>query len=122
MTEPSADAVRALFGGAADLVERRVLAGGQTVTVFFLDGLTSGSQIADFVLRPLSRSLVPGTMEELFRQAAGGAVCCASMLAAARAADRFKPVFWMLGSTVFWGIIPILILLVVLLKKVRKKE
>jgi len=44
------------------------------------------------------------------------------VLAAARAADRFKPVFWMLGSTVFWGIIPILILLVVLLKKVRKKE
>jgi spore germination protein KA len=79
MTKPSAEAVRALFGGAADLVERQVLAGGQTVTVFFLDGLTSGSQIADFVLRPLARSIAPGPMEAVFRQAAGGAVCCASM-------------------------------------------
>ena len=60
-----ADAIRALFAGAADLEERTVCAGGSSLTVFFLDGLTSGGDIAALVIRPLRENLREGTMREL---------------------------------------------------------
>ncbi len=49
----NAKAVAAMFEGAADFETRSVTAGGVPVTVYFIDGLTSGGDIADFVLRPL---------------------------------------------------------------------
>lgn len=69
--------LRTIFAGAADFQERKLTAGGAELTVFFIDGLTSGSDIADFVLRPLREYLQPGTPEELLRQAASGTVWCA---------------------------------------------
>ena len=78
MANENAKAVGALFDGAADFETRRVTAGGVPVTVYFIDGLTSGGDIADFVLRPLA-GLLPGTQEEIFERAASGAVWCAAM-------------------------------------------
>lgn len=69
----SAESVAAAFSGAADLVTRRVTGGGIELTVFFLDGLTSGSEIADFVLKPLTE-LPAMPPEELLRQCADGRV------------------------------------------------
>jgi spore germination protein KA len=70
----TAQALRALFGGTSDLVERPVSAGGQSLALFFIDGLTSGGDIADYVLRPLSENIRPGPMEDVLRQAKNGAV------------------------------------------------
>ena len=74
-----ADAIRALFAGAADLEERTVCAGGSSLTLFFLDGLTSGGDIAALVIRPLRENLREGTMRELLHQAETGAVWCAAV-------------------------------------------
>ena len=78
MVNENAKAVAALFDGAADFETRAVMAGGVPVTVFFVDGLTSGGDIADFVLRPLAE-LAPGTESEIFERADSGAVWCAAM-------------------------------------------
>lgn len=71
--------IRALFGKTADLEERTLIAGGRTLALFFLDGLTSGGDIAEQVIRPLREGLREGTMEELMAQAEAGAVWCASV-------------------------------------------
>ena len=51
--------LRALFGGSADVAERQIMAGGQKLDVLFLDGLTSGGDIAEQVLRPLMQTVQP---------------------------------------------------------------
>ena len=49
------------YGDAADLVERPVAVGRFRLTLLFLDGLTSGADIARFVLEPLLRMTPPAT-------------------------------------------------------------
>ena len=71
--------IRAIFENAGDLEEHTVAAGGQVLTAFFIDGLTSGGDIAEYVVQPLVRCIRPGTMESVFRQAQNGAVWCASV-------------------------------------------
>ena len=73
-----AEDIRAIFQNAGDFEERTVLAGGQTLTAFFLDGLTSGGDIAEYVVRPLTE-LAPGTAAELYARARDGGVWCASV-------------------------------------------
>lgn len=76
MTYPekiSAAHVKQVFRGAADLVVRPLELGKNRATAFFIDGLTSGSEIAEFVLRPMSRHL-KGTAEEMFAQSLDGTV------------------------------------------------
>ncbi len=73
--------IQAIFAGAADFETHTVIAGGQTVTVFFIDGLTSGSEIADFVIRPLG-AMGEGSMEDVLARAKNGAVWCASVSSA----------------------------------------
>jgi len=67
------EGLRELFGGAADFVAREVDAGGHRLLCCFLDGLTSGGDIADFVLRPLARAPdAPDEAALLARALAGG--------------------------------------------------
>ena len=70
----SAAAVREIFCGANDLEERQVEAGGLTLSVFFIDGLTAGGDVADTVVRPLRENLKSGSPEQLYGQCAHGAV------------------------------------------------
>ena len=74
--ELSADQVRRTFQGAADLVVRPLQLGEVEATAFFLDGLTSGTQISDFVLHPLM-ALRPQSPESLLQQCLTGAVYAA---------------------------------------------
>ena len=67
-------ALKARFNGADDFCLRELTAGGQVLYALFLDGMTSGSDISDFVVRPLMENLRPGTPEELYAQAQRGAV------------------------------------------------
>ena len=54
MEKVTAEALRILFGSSADFSERELRLGGVGLHLCFLDGLCSGSEIAETVLRPLS--------------------------------------------------------------------
>ena len=69
----------AQFEDAADFETRKVLCGGQLLTVLFLDGLTSGGDIAEQVLRPLAQMTDEAREEVLFTRAMQGGVWCASV-------------------------------------------
>ena len=49
--------VQACFGDTADLNTRQITVGGQTLGLLFLDGLTSGGDIAEQVLKPLMETV-----------------------------------------------------------------
>ena len=72
-------ALTAQFEDAADFETRKVLCGGQLLTVLFLDGLTSGGDIAEQVLRPLAQMTDEAREEVLFTRAMQGGVWCASV-------------------------------------------
>ena len=72
-------ALTAQFEGAADFETRKVLCGGQLLTVLFLDGLTSGGDIAEQVVRPLAQMTDEAREEVLFTRALQGGVWCASV-------------------------------------------
>lgn len=69
-------AIRREFGGTADLAAHRLRLGAVEATVFFLDGLTSGADIADLILRP-ARENLRGTAAEMARACLEGAICAA---------------------------------------------
>ena len=69
----SAAHVKQVFSDAADLVVRPLQLNETEATAFFIDGLTSGSEIADFVLHPISQQL-RGSAEEMLRQCLDGTV------------------------------------------------
>lgn len=71
--------IAAQFEDAADFETRKVLCGGQLLTVLFLDGLTSGRDIAEQVLRPLAQMTDEAREEVLYTRALQGGVWCASV-------------------------------------------
>lgn len=72
-------ALTAQFEDAADFETRKVLCGGQLLTVLFLDGLTSGGDIAEQVVRPLAQMTDEAREEVLYTRALQGGVWCASV-------------------------------------------
>ena len=78
--------IRGLFQNAADFEEHTVEACGKRLTAFFIDGLTSGGDIAELVLRPLRENLRTDGRQTLLEQAETGAVWCASVSRAKDAA------------------------------------
>ena len=79
--------LRSSFEEAADFTERRLLAAGSDCTLLFIDGLTSGSEIADFVIRPLGRLTGTLTPAELLERALKDGTEAASVSRCADAAD-----------------------------------
>ena len=45
--------IKAIFSGAGDFTVRRIQVKNQTIWVYAIDGLVSGSDISDFVIKPL---------------------------------------------------------------------
>ena len=72
-------ALTAQFEDAADFETRKVLCGGQLLTVLFLGGLTSGGDIAEQVVRPLAQMTDEAREEVLYTRALQGGVWCASV-------------------------------------------
>lgn len=62
-------AICARFRGADDLNRRVLRLGAHTIYCYAIDGLTSGGDISDFVLRPLMRDGGAGSMEEFCARA-----------------------------------------------------
>ena len=71
------------FAQAADFTHRPIQTAGLNCTLMFLEGLTSGADIADFVLRPLARNREPTAAAALAEELLRGGVETASASACA---------------------------------------
>lgn len=61
--------ITALFGITGDFVARKLQVSGYTLYIYAIDGLTSGGDISDFVVKPLCESLHGESMEQLYQRA-----------------------------------------------------
>lgn len=61
--------ISAIFDGAGDFIARRLQVSGHTLYIYAIDGLTSGGDISDFVIKPLYENLTGGSMAELYDKA-----------------------------------------------------
>ena len=66
--------IRALFDGAGDFIARELSCAGHTLYAYALDGLTSGADTSEYVIRPISDNLSADTMEGLYAQALTGCI------------------------------------------------
>ncbi len=62
-------AVQAAFGDSGDINRRSVRVGSHTLYIYAIDGLTSGGDISEFVVKPLMQDTLGGTMQELYDRA-----------------------------------------------------
>ena len=63
-----------MFGGAGDFVVRELNCGPFKLWAYSIDGLTSGTAISDYIIKPISRQLQAEKMEELYHLALHGSV------------------------------------------------
>jgi len=65
--------IRQLFQGANDFVVRPLNCSDQTVYAYFIDGLTSGGDISEYVLKPLFEN-AQKDLKETYKQALTGGI------------------------------------------------
>lgn len=80
--------IRAIFDGAADFFSREIHCGDHTLYAYAIDGLISGGDMSDYVLKPIGELLRGDDMQVLYRKALCGTVYSA----VARAADTLDAV------------------------------
>ena len=73
-TELTDAALRRVFAGAGDFCVRAVTAAGEPATLYFIDGLTSGDAISEYVLKPLAEHLRPAGPERVLDRALRGGI------------------------------------------------
>lgn len=66
--------IRALFGNSGDFIVRELRCNTYTLYAYAIDGLTSGADTSEYVIRPISDNLRGLTMEELYEKALTGSV------------------------------------------------
>ena len=66
--------IRRIFEGAGDFFSRRLQCGLWTLYAYAIDGLISGSDASDYVLRPITEHLMAETMRTLYDAALNGMV------------------------------------------------
>ena len=72
---PLTDAhIRAVFDGAGDFIVRPLDCGKFHLFLYAIDGLTSGGDISDFVVKPITEHLHGDSVAELYQQALSGMV------------------------------------------------
>lgn len=64
--------IRAVFCGAADFYERSLRCGEFTLYAYAIDGLVSGGDISEYVLKPVAALLRGSSMQELYQNALSG--------------------------------------------------
>ena len=67
-------AIRAIFEDANDFVAREVRTGPWSLFVYSVDGLVSGGDISQYILKPITELLEAKTMERLYEMALHGTV------------------------------------------------
>ena len=72
---PITDAgVRRVFRDAGDFIAREITCGEFILYAYAIDGLISGGDMSDYVLKPISQQLRGDTMEEIYEKACKGIV------------------------------------------------
>ena len=69
--------IRALFADAGDFVTRELKCGKLTVYAYFIDGITAGGNIAEYVFKPLYEN-TSNDMASFYQRALSGSVYCAT--------------------------------------------
>ena len=64
------EAIRSIFSGAADFFVRQVQCGSVSVFAYAIDGLISGADMSEYIIRPILEQLKGDTMERLYENAA----------------------------------------------------
>ena len=67
-------AIRARFEGAADFIAWELKCGQWTLFCYAIDGLTSGADTSDYIVKPISERLQGETMQQLYNRALSGVV------------------------------------------------
>ena len=68
------EAISALFEGAGDFIRRVLTCRGYTLYAYMIDGLVSGGDASEYVLKPMAQDLKGDTLEALYREALTGRV------------------------------------------------
>ena len=71
MTDQS---IRTRFDGAGDFIARELKCGQWTLFCYAIDGLTSGADTSDYIVKPISERLQGETMQQLYNSALSGVV------------------------------------------------
>lgn len=66
--------IRAIFAGASDFIARALRCGRHTLYAYAVDGLISGADASDYILKPITQQLSADMMEDLYDRALNGAV------------------------------------------------
>ena len=66
--------IRAIFEDAADFYAREVTCSDQTLIAYAIDGLTSGGDVSEYIIKPIREFLRGDTMDSLYDRALSGAV------------------------------------------------
>ncbi len=66
--------IRSIFEGAGDFAPRQLKCGDFTLFAYAIDGLTSGGDISEYVIRPIAEQLRGNTMAQLYENAMKGVV------------------------------------------------
>lgn len=66
--------ITAQFAGAGDFIRRELHCGEFTLYAYAIDGLISGADAADYVLKPIATNLRGDSVEALYREALHGTV------------------------------------------------
>lgn len=61
--------IMAIFDGAGDFNWRELHIAGHTIYIYAIDGLTSGGDISEYVVKPLMQDSAAGTVQELYDRA-----------------------------------------------------
>lgn len=66
--------IRAIFSGAADFIARELRCGEFTLYAYGIDGIISGGDTSEYVIRPIAENLTGDSVEAIYTQALRGAV------------------------------------------------
>lgn len=72
--------IRAIFADAGDFTPRDLHCGGNVIHTYYIDGLTSGGDISEYVFKPLFEN-APGDLRTAYRLALTGGVYNATVIA-----------------------------------------
>lgn len=72
--EVNHETITGIFEGAADFIVRRLCCNGVSLYAYAIDGLTSGADTSEYVIRPISDHLRGDSIQELYTQALRGGV------------------------------------------------
>lgn len=66
--------IESRFRGTGDFIVRELRCCGFDLYAYAVDGLVSGADMSDYVIKPIAQTLCGGSMEELYRSAMAGSI------------------------------------------------